>query len=373
MTALHTDPAIASLGLKLPLLGEATGLACELTHKRAIEEVFFTELSMCEGEDGLELIATAQLPRSHALYSELANGFHDLLLMIEIGRQGMEMYGHGILEVPDGTAFVMTTNETEATDLEATRRREEPSTIVIRVPFAKERRSAKGRVRGYTLSATGAIDGAPAIAFSGEALLIPSALYERARGASVVDVPEDGSAPVAVTPSRVGRLAPRNVVVGDVVSSEHELQCAIVADTAHPSFFDHPLDHVPAMLMLEVARQAAVLYVGARGWLPQETVVDRCSAHFTQYTALWPPGLCRIVALEVAPSDAEASRAGAEASAEAEGSRPDAESGPAEESRPAEAAPSYAGEVPAQSVRAHFEQNGQDNGYVDLRLRRVGA
>ncbi len=366
MASLHTDHTTISLGVELPLLGRATGLALELTHKRAIEEVFFTELSMCDGEDGPELVATAQLPRSHALYSELANGFHDLLLMVEIGRQGMEMYGHGILDVPGGTAFVMTTNETEATDLEATRKRDEPSTIVIRVPFAKERRSAKGRVRGYALSAIGEIDGIPAIAFSGEALLIPSALYDRARGAAVVGVPEDGSAPVAVAPSRVGRLAPRNVVVGDVVSSEHELQCAIVTDPTHPSFFDHPLDHVPAMLTLEVARQAAVLYVGARGWLPQETVVDRCSAHFTQYTALWPPGLCRIVALEPAPGVAESSRPGA-AAAEAESSSAGAEAGPAE------AAPSHAEEVLAQSVRAHFEQNGQDNGYVDLRLRRVGA
>jgi 2-oxo-3-(phosphooxy)propyl 3-oxoalkanoate synthase len=335
----RVDPASKTpLDLELPILGRATGYVRKLSHKRAIEEVFFTELDMHQREEGPELTITAQLPRNHMLYSELTNGFYDLVLMAEIGRQGMQMYGHGVLDVPPGTAYVMSTSRTEITDLEAARCGSEPATLVIRVPFVKEQRSARGRVRGYALEAVGEIDGRPAVAFGGEALLIPSAIYDRARGEAVTRLPEGALQPLPIAARLVGRVAERNVVVGNVVSAEEELRCEIVTDTTHPSFFDHPLDHHAAMYLLEVARQAATLYLGARGWAPEEIVLDRCEACFTKYTALWPPASCRIVPLSVSE---------------------------------ATAAEPEAGWTPAQQVRAHFTQEGHENGYVDLRLRRV--
>nr|WP_248002016.1 AfsA-related hotdog domain-containing protein [Streptomyces sp. RPA4-2] len=33
-------------------------------------------------------------------------------------------------------------------------------------------------------------------------------------------------------------------------------------DTAHPTFFDHPVDHIPGMVLLEAARQAALVSTG---------------------------------------------------------------------------------------------------------------
>lgn len=36
-------------------------------------------------------------------------------------------------------------------------------------------------------------------------------------------------------------------------------------DGCHPVFFDHPVDHVPGMLLVEAARQAAVAATGGRG------------------------------------------------------------------------------------------------------------
>ncbi|MER6490656.1 AfsA-related hotdog domain-containing protein [Streptomyces griseorubiginosus] len=39
-------------------------------------------------------------------------------------------------------------------------------------------------------------------------------------------------------------------------------------DTAHPVFFGHPLDHVPGMLLLAAARQAARAHGGPDGPVP---------------------------------------------------------------------------------------------------------
>jgi 2-oxo-3-(phosphooxy)propyl 3-oxoalkanoate synthase len=317
----------------------------QFAHKRAVEEIFLTDVLVRESRG--QMLACAQLPRSHALYNEIENGFHDLLLILEIGRQGMTIYGHGWLDVPEETAFVMGGLQAEVIDLEALRQGEAPAELVIDVPFGGERRDGRGRVRGYHLAGVCAIDGRPAIDFCGDALLIPKALYERVRSVRVEgksEIPLLASVPVA--PARVGRRSPRNIAVADATHSAGELRCALVADTSHPSFFDHPLDHVPGMLMLEAARQAALLYVGELGWPPAETVLDACEARFTQYAALSPPATCRVLARE----------------------RPLA----GEPLRGAEPAPG-ASAAPVEYLRVHFAQAAQGIGHVDLRLRRVGA
>lgn len=310
-----------------------------LAHKRAVEEIFLTDIVVVDRS--LErILACAQLPRSHALYNEVENGIHDLLLILEIGRQGMTIYGHLRLDVKKETAFVMSGLQVEVTDLEALRQGDGPAELVLDVPSADERRDSRGRVRGYRLEGIGEIDGRRAIEMTGEALLIPTALYERARSVRVEEGTEVPPAPDPVDPIRVGRRSPRNVVVGDAVSSDGELRCSLIAAPTHPSFFDHPLDHVPGMLMLEAARQGALLYVGERGWSPAEAVLDACQAHFTQYAALSPPATCRVGASEP----------------------------------PAGAEPAPGQSVaPAEYLRVHFAQAGVDIGYVDLRLRRVGA
>jgi hypothetical protein len=308
----------------------------QFAHKRAVEEIFLTDIIVRESQE--QALACSQLPRSHALYNEVENGFHDLLLILEAGRQGMTIYGHARLDVPDGTSFVMSGLRCEVIDLEALRQGDAPAELVIEVPFGGERRDRRGRVRGYTLNGRGGIDGRPAIEFAGEALLIREALYERIRSVQVEEGVEVGPAPVPVEPARVGRRSPRNVVVGDSMYSEEELRCALIADTTHPSFFDHPLDHVPGMLMLESARQAALLYVGEQGWLPAETVLDACEARFTQYAALSPPASCHVRAAESAST----------------GEPP-------------------AGAADIAHLRAHFAQAAVDIGYVDLRLQRIGS
>jgi hypothetical protein len=300
----------------------------QVAHKRAVEEIFLTDVIV--HEERRQVLACAQLPRSHALYNEVENGFHDLLTILEIGRQGTTIYGHALLEVPPQTAFVMSGLRSEVVDPEALRHGEEPAELVIEVPLDGERRDRRGRVRGYAVAGRGRIDGRDAIEFAGEAMLIPEALYERVRRVSVTAEQAAVPLPAPVEPALVGRCSLRNVVVGDVSRAEGELQCALLADPAHPSFFDHPLDHVPGMLMLETARQAALLHVGESGWPPQEALLDACEARFSQYAALAPPARCRV------------------------------------EARPAPADPAL------QALRVHFSQAGSEIGYVDLRLRRLG-
>ncbi len=313
-----------------------TKLLRQFVHKRAVEETLITDIML--RRDGRRVLACAQLPRSHALHNEVESGFHDLLLILEAARQSATIYAHVWFDVPEETAFVMSGLRCRVTDLEALRQGDAPAELIFDAPLGEARHDRRGRVRGFTLAGPGRIDGRTAVEFHGEALLIPKAIYERVRTVRVEGEAESATPPRPVEPARVGRFSPRNVTVGDATSSDGELRCALIADTAHPTFFDHPLDHTPGMLMLETARQAALLHVGESGWAPAESVLDACEANFTQYAALSPPASCHVSATE--PFGGE---------------------------------PPTADTAPTQCLRVQFSQAGVDIGYADLRLRKTGG
>jgi hypothetical protein len=312
-----------------------TTIPSDFAHKRAVEEVFLTDTIVDLSRE--RVLAGAQLPRNHALHNEVENGIHDLLLLLEIARQGMTIYGHVRLAVPRETAFVMSELRVEVLDLEAIRQADAPAGLVFDVPFGEEQRDRRGRARGYALKGTGSIDGRLSMEMAGKALLIPEGLYERMLRVPVgKNAAASSPPPQPVEPASVGRRSPRNVVVGDVERDDEELRCALLADTTHPSFFDHPLDHVPGMLMLEAARQAALLYVGGLGWSPTRSVLDACEAHFGSYAALSPPAICRVRRCDPFAAD-----------------------------------PAQSGDAPAEHLRVRFSQVETDIGYIDMRLRRV--
>jgi hypothetical protein len=55
-------------------------------------------------------------------------------------------------------------------------------------------------------------------------------------------------------------------------------------DQSHAVLFDHPVDHVPGMVLMEAARQAALLTVGEPDALPV-----RCHFTFDKYVELDAP------------------------------------------------------------------------------------
>ncbi|MCZ9341344.1 adhesin, partial [Streptomyces sp. TRM76130] len=57
---------------------------------------------------------------------------------------------------------------------------------------------------------------------------------------------------------------------------------------AHPTLFDHPTDHVPGMLLLETARQAAQRLAG-----PGTVLVATMTNHFHRYVEFDAPCLVR--------------------------------------------------------------------------------
>jgi hypothetical protein len=58
----------------------------------------------------------------------------------------------------------------------------------------------------------------------------------------------------------------------------------VVVDQSHHTFFDHPLDHVPAMLLVEAMRQASVASAAQIDELdPAQAAITRCRAAYGRY------------------------------------------------------------------------------------------
>ena len=74
-------------------------------------------------------------------------------------------------------------------------------------------------------------------------------------------------------------MDPRSSVVSREGAAPGELVLAV--DVTHPVHFDHPLDHIPGMLLLEAARQAALLTIDPADRAGK--VVSRVDAKFVSF------------------------------------------------------------------------------------------
>ncbi|MFI6644745.1 ScbA/BarX family gamma-butyrolactone biosynthesis protein [Streptomyces sp. NPDC050504] len=87
--------------------------------------------------------------------------------------------------------------------------------------------------------------------------LMSPAAYRRMRGGAVpldLPAPLPQDLPTAVEPASVCRKEHRDVVLSP---GECEGQWLLRADTSNPSLFDHANDHIPGMVLVEAAHQAA--------------------------------------------------------------------------------------------------------------------
>ena len=258
-----------------------------LVHKRAVEEVLLTDSI---GIDRDRFLCAGQLPRAHRLYGAGTAGRYDLLLLAELVRQATVLVGHEHLGVPDDRQFMLTELDLVIVDPDALAVGTAPAEATIEI-LARDRRELDGALAGYRLDGSVYVDRVPAASGSGSCMCLAPDDYRAVREAGPRGT---GGAPAGPHPgeaadaARVGRADPRDVVVAALEwPSPGTARSSVVVDGAHPSFFDHPLDHVPGMLLLEAARQTAVAAVSAAlGTLAHRLAATGCRARFLRFAEL---------------------------------------------------------------------------------------
>lgn len=232
-------------------------------HRWALSEVFLTDLRT-DAPD--HFLVAAQLPPAHAYYCDCVTSIVDSMLLMECCRQAGTYIAHRGLGVPEDASFLV---------LGWTMRLHRPVQpgpapgrlcMDVSVPLRKAR---GGQVRGARLEIALAVDDVDV----GEVAI--DVAYTPAGEAAAVRLRHRTGAPPSsadlpavppgtpVTPALVGRRDIANVVLTDSSRTGNGVSAFLGVRPDHRSLFDHPHDHYPAMILMEAARQAALLRMGA--------------------------------------------------------------------------------------------------------------
>lgn len=235
-------------------------IARQLLRTAAASEVFVTDVRNT-GPGTFEV--RAQWPKS---YQEGGQGFfgprtpeaHDPMLFGETIRQAVQVIGHQALDVP--TSHSLLVRDTSWTvDPDGLRLDGAPVDVVLTATAEdlRYRGKALGDIRlGFTCDRDGRRIGAASVRLNSAS----PAMYRKLRGCYAEATPYQATLLPAVEPATVGRDRAEDVVLAETpLYNVWSLQ----ATPAHPALFPHhTVDHVPAMVLAEGARQAALLVVG---------------------------------------------------------------------------------------------------------------
>ncbi|MFF4922457.1 ScbA/BarX family gamma-butyrolactone biosynthesis protein [Kitasatospora sp. NPDC001261] len=242
-----------------------TTVAREYVHRAAFSEVFLSGWRST-GQD--TFVVTAQWPRSHSFYLS-EHGLHDPLMLCETVRQTLLLLTHTAYGVPFGHQMSWSHFSYELSPgAPAMSITNAPAEIELHVT-ASEISYRRSVPVAMTMDFQVLRDGVPLATASTRFGTHAPALYQRLRTGrgDVERMFADAPAPTTpVTPSTVGRDRARDVVL---TPTDQSGRWQLRVDTAHPVLFDHPVDHVPGMVLLEAARQALhSLEPGRSGTVP---------------------------------------------------------------------------------------------------------
>jgi hypothetical protein len=287
-------PALAQAGLTFHRSVDRV-----LLHRSALSEVFLTD---CRAVDDHTYLAAAQVPPSHAFYTDHLHRspLVDPMLLMECARQAETYGGHAVLGVPAGTSFILRDWSLRVDDPAALTRPPGPAEVTM-VVETRDHRRVGGALRGVVYDIGLSLEGEPVGRVHISVGYLSSETYQRlrvGRRGSVPPVstsvhPRPAGAPVA--PHLVGRRDPGNVVLMDARTAGGELTARIRPAVDNPSLFDHAQDHLPGMVMVEAARQAGLLALNdLHGLSPYRWVLTGMRAEFSSYAELDAPAFVRV-------------------------------------------------------------------------------
>ncbi|EDY55971.1 conserved hypothetical protein [Streptomyces sviceus ATCC 29083] len=258
--------------------GRATG---ELCHRPDPEDRFPVDwLRLSEHR----FLVSVNWPAAHRFFAPLPDGRQDPLLVAETTRQATMMLAHAEFGVPIGDQFVMRElgYRIETPDFTV----DNASGAIEVVVECSDVQLRAGRLVGMRVDLRfQRLD--QVLATSMGILVCTSArVYRRLRGERMSAPSRPVPLLAAVTPHETGRVDRKDVVLA---LSKHRPGWRLRLDTTHPTLFARPNDHVPGMVLLEAARQAATALTPGHDFHPVSMRIS-----FDKYCELTEP--CWILA-----------------------------------------------------------------------------
>ncbi|MFD9353957.1 ScbA/BarX family gamma-butyrolactone biosynthesis protein [Streptomyces sp. NPDC060031] len=273
----YPDSFRRATDLRYPSL--TTTVPREFVHRAAVAEVMLTDW---EQVDDTRFRVAAQWPRSHSFFTPIDGEYHDPLMVTETVRQIGYLLAHAGFGVPIDHQFLLW-NLTVTVHPEHLRVRQTPASLDIKVTCTDLKRRGNGDLAGLHYETEFRRDGQLVATGGATFTCTTPAAYRRVRGDHAFGANDPYALPLTApaAPQSVGRTSPVDVVLSPV-GEPNRWQLRV--DTRHPVLFDHPVDHVPGMLLLESARQAAAGALGRSSILPLSITGD-----FRRYVELATP------------------------------------------------------------------------------------
>jgi hypothetical protein len=259
-----------------------------MVHRAAVSEVFLTGAIRSSDR---HFHCLAQLPRTHSYFSEHTHSaaHYDMLLLLEVFRQASIYISHAFLDVSAEDKFIYLDSVTSLVQRSLLVVGDRPASAVIDVTVVDE--YVRHGVRaGVTLDMELSIDGEVVARHERMSIRwMPGTSWKKMRAKGIAGVPVDADEsiqrPAPQSPRLVGRQWLNNVVIGrNLTESPGELSASLIVDRNNPAIFDHPLDHIPGMLLLEGFRQIGLIAAQRQQNIgPNEVLLSRCHVVFTRF------------------------------------------------------------------------------------------
>ncbi|MGW8768969.1 ScbA/BarX family gamma-butyrolactone biosynthesis protein [Streptomyces sp. NPDC055815] len=222
---------------------------------------------------------SARWPAAHPFFSPVAGDRHDPVLVAETIRQTTMLLAHAEFGVPVEDQFVMWGIRYTA-DAEALAVSGLSSDVTVDV-IVSDVDSRRGSLRNLRTTLVLTRDGRYLATGNAEARCTSALAYRRIRGERMAVLGRPVPLIPGVAPYLVGRDHSKDVVLAP---GTRPGQWQLRINTGHTTLFRRPNDHIPGMVLLEAARQAATAMLGTGTFLP--TVMD---SSFSRYAELDSP------------------------------------------------------------------------------------
>lgn len=234
-------------------------------HRQAVNEVFITSSHQNETD---YFSVTAVMPKSHMYFNDQPeliddNQYYDALLLLEIFRQTSICVTHKYYDVPLTAKFIFNDAKFSIINHHLLQISElsQCLTVEVKIRNHKYRRHV---LFGYTLDMDILINNTLCAHKKMDIGWMEKSVWKKLRSRHENHHPFEFSYIKPVSSISVGRNIPRNVVIGDIREDDNFFKASLIVDQSYSSIFDHPLDHVPAMFIIEACRQSALMAVFIR-------------------------------------------------------------------------------------------------------------
>lgn len=295
---LHAPPAAR------PKLSFTSTVQRALIHRHHPSEAFLADLVRT---GPYRFVAAALLPAGHPHYTAHTGPSRELdpMLLLECVRQAETYAAHTMFGVEPDARFALRNWSAEFADTPTSCDPTAPTQVLI-TAVTSSPRLVRDRVRGldYELHLWVSGERVGQVRMSVNYLGAAAYAVVRARrhngsppSSDTVVVP----AGCAVAPAQVGRIRATDTLLLDVAAEGGAITARLRVPAENPSLFDHALDHVPAMVLVEAARQLAAL--ASRQWgaaTPDRTRMAAMCSSFAAYAELAEP-----IELRATPADGD--------------------------------------------------------------------